>query len=112
MGSKVEVKRLVSKLSLPSRGRVAQGACLVLNMLTAGIYFILDITYLFLDRAAGRQKEKKRNINVWLPFVSPLLGTWPTTQACDLTGNRTSDPLLCRPALNPLSHNSWDMGIF
>ena len=34
------------------------------------------------------------------------LGTWPATQACALTGNRTSDLLVCRPALNPLSHTS------
>ena len=32
------------------------------------------------------------------------LGTWPTTQACALTGNRTSDPLAHRLALNLLSH--------
>ena len=37
----------------------------------------------------------------------PLTGvTWPTTQACVLTGNWTSDPLVCRLALNPLSHTS------
>ena len=33
-------------------------------------------------------------------------GTWPTTQACALTGNQTGDLLVCRPALNPLSHTS------
>ena len=37
---------------------------------------------------------------------APLLGTWPATQACALNGNRTGDPLVCRPALNPLSHTS------
>ena len=37
---------------------------------------------------------------------TPLLGTWPATQACALTGNRTSDPLVRRPVLNPLSHSS------
>ena len=62
--------------------------------------------YLFLDRAEGKEKERKRNINVWLPLPCPLLGTWPTTQACALTGNQTSDPLVCRLALNPLSHTS------
>ena len=36
----------------------------------------------------------------------PLLGTWPATHACALTGNRTRDPLVHRPALNPLSHTS------
>ena len=39
--------------------------------------------------------------------MCPLLwGTWPTTQACALTGNRTSDPLLHRLVLNSLSHTS------
>ena len=47
----------------------------------------------------------KRYIN-WFPLEHPQLGTWPTTQACALTGNRTSDPLVCRLALNPLSHTS------
>ena len=43
---------------------------------------------------------------MWLPLTRPLLGTWPITQACALTGNRTGKPLVCRPALNPLSHTS------
>ena len=42
--------------------------------------------------------------------MSPLLGTWPATQACALTenqtGNRTGNPLVHRPALKPLSHTS------
>ena len=63
--------------------------------------------YLFIFReGGGREKARERNINVWLPLAHPHLGTWPTTQTCALTGNRTSDPLVCRPALNPLSHNS------
>ena len=37
---------------------------------------------------------------------TPLLGTWPATQACALMGNQTGDPLVRRPALNPLSHTS------
>ena len=37
---------------------------------------------------------------------SPLLGTWPATQACALTGNRTGDPLVHRSVFNPLSHTS------
>ena len=41
-----------------------------------------------------------------LPLTHPTLGTWPTTQACALTGTQTGDPLVLRPALNPLSHTS------
>ena len=35
-------------------------------------------------------------------FPHPLLGTWPTTQACAPTGNQTSDSLVCRLSLYPL----------
>ena len=48
----------------------------------------------------------EKNINVWLPLTHSLLGTWPATQACALTGNQTSDPLIHRLALNLLSHTS------
>ena len=40
----------------------------------------------FFERVEGGEKERQRNINVWLPFMCPLLGTWPATQACALTG--------------------------
>ena len=52
------------------------------------------------------EKERERNINVWLPLACHLLWTWPTTQACALPGDQTSDPLVCRLALHPLSHTS------
>ena len=51
------------------------------------IYLFKDFIYLSLDRGEGRKKDRERNINVWLPFTCPQLGTWPTTQACALTGN-------------------------
>ena len=63
--------------------------------------------YLFIFREGeGKEKERERNINVWLPLACPLLGTWPATQACALTGNQTGDPLVRRLVLNPLSHTS------
>ena len=40
--------------------------------------FLKDIIYLFLDTGEGKEKESMRNINVWLPLVCPLLGTWLT----------------------------------
>ena len=45
-----------------------------------------DFIYLFLE-GKGREGERERNISVWLPPACPLLGTWPTTQVCALTGN-------------------------
>ena len=65
--------------------------------------FKKDFIYLFLERG----EERERNVNVWLPLMWPPVETWPTTQACALTGNGTGDnPLVCRQALNPLSHTS------
>ena len=69
-------------------------------------HFSQDLIYLFLEREEGREKERERNINVWLPLACSLLGTWPAIQVCALTGNQTSDLLVHRPGLNPLSHTS------
>ena len=45
----------------------------------------------------------------WLPLSHPQLGTWPATQACALTGNRTSNLSVHRLALSPLTHTSQGM---
>ena len=50
--------------------------------------------------------ERERNINVCLPLMRPLLGTWPATQACAPTGNQTCNSLVHKQALNPLSPTS------
>ena len=60
---------------------------------------------LFLKRREGKDKEKETNTDR-LPLLHPLLGTWPTTQARALLGNQTGHFLICKQALNPLSHTS------
>ena len=82
---------------------------LAANQLCCGsflFFFFKDFIYSFLERGEGKDKERERNINVWLPLTCPPLGTWPVTQACALTGKGTSNPLVRRPALSPLSHTS------
>ena len=81
-------------------GQASQRWSLVLH--TIELFLKEDFVHLFLEGKGGR--KRKRNINVWLSRA--LLGTWPATQACALTGNQTSDPLVCRLVLNPLSHTS------
>ena len=49
--------------------------------------FIKFFLNLFLERRKGKEEEREGNTNVWLPVTCPLLGTWPETQACALTGN-------------------------
>ena len=68
--------------------------------------FKKDFIYLFLENREGKKKERERNINEWLPLMGLLLGTWPSTQACALIGNRTYYPLVHRLPLNPPSHTS------
>ena len=40
------------------------------------ILFFKDFIYLFLDRGEGREKERERNINVWLPLAHSAPGNW------------------------------------
>ena len=54
---------------------------------TWGFFFKI---YLVLDKR-GREGERERNINAWLPHTHQW-GTWPATQACALAGNQTGDP--------------------
>ena len=60
----------------------------------------------FYRKGEGREKERERHINAWLPLMCLLLGTWPTGVACALTGNQTGNPLVRRPVLNQLSHTN------
>ena len=64
----------------------------------------------------GREKERERNTNVKEKETSagclsymPRPGTKPTPQAYTLTGNPTSDLLLCRTVSKQLSHTSLGM---
>ena len=61
------------------------------------------VIYLFLEKGKGKEKEGEKHRCVVVSHT-PLLGTWPATQAFALIGNRTGDPLVRRPVLNPLSH--------
>ena len=75
------------------------------------LFHLLFFNCLFLERE-GKEKERERNISVQekhqcvVASRTPSVGTWPATQACALTRNWTSDLLILRPALSPLSHSS------
>ena len=51
--------------------------------------------YLFLHK--GREGERGRETSMCGCLSCPLLGTWPTPQACALTGNWTGNPLVHSP---------------
>ena len=73
------------------------------------VYFF-KILFIYFQTKGKREREKgkERNINVRLLLTLPPPGAWPTTQACALTENGTSDPLVRRPVLNPLNYTSQD----
>ena len=58
--------------------------------------FFLKSIFIFLEQ----REERERNIDQ-LPLTHLPLRTWPTSQACALTGNLTSNPSVYRLALNP-----------
>ena len=62
--------------------------------------------YLCLEKGKGGRKIGKETSiqQTWLLLECPLRGTWSATQARALT--QTGDPLVHKPALNPLSHTS------
>ena len=83
------------------------------NILSSFLFlFFKDFIYLFLERGEGKERERERNISVLLPLICSLLGTCPTTQACAMTGSQTSDPLVHRFTLNPLSYTSQGLSCF
>ena len=70
------------------------------------LFFKKILFICFQREGREREREGKKHQCVVASHMPPTVGTWPTTQACGLTGNRTSDPVLYRLALNPLSHTS------
>ena len=62
--------------------------------------------YLFtLDKE--REEEGEKHQCVVASHMAPTGDlTWPATQAYALARNRTGNPLVRRPALNPLNHTS------
>ena len=74
------------------------------SLWSGSFLFLFLILFIFRERG-GKEKERERNID-WLPVTYPQMGTWPAAQACDLGQNWTSDLLVGRPTLSPLSHTS------
>ena len=90
---------------------ICQEAELLYHMVVPFLIFfnLKDFIYLFLERGEGREKERERNIHVWLPLTGPLLGTWPASRACVLTGNQTGNSGF---QANTQSTNPHQSGVF
>ena len=75
--------------------------------ISASFYFIQILFIYFRQRGREGEKEGEKHQCVVASHVPPTGDlTWLTAQASTLTGNPTGDPLVCRLALNPLSHTS------
>ena len=67
--------------------------------------FFKKYLFIFREEREGEREGEKHQCVVASPAPPPP-GTWPAAQVCALTGNQTSDPLVLRPVVNPLSHSS------
>ena len=84
-------------------------------LLTISAIFLFLKNYLFIFREKGREGEREGEEHqcvVASPTPPPGGLTWPTTQKCALTGNRTSDPLVLRLALNPTEPHQPGLCLF
>ena len=73
------------------------------HLLSKEVRFFKKILFIYFERGEGKEKGRMRNINVWLPLECSLLGTWPATQACALTGNQT----LANRNTSLSNNNTW-----
>ena len=76
-----------------------------LTLLTKLFVCFFKVLFIFREREREGEREGMKHQCV-VASCTPLRGTWPATQACALIRNRTSDPLVCKPLLNPLSYTS------
>ena len=70
------------------------------------ILFFFKVLFIFREGKVGRKRGRETSMHGCLSNTLPQLGIQAATQICALTRNQTSDPLVHRPALNPLSHTS------
>ena len=64
----------------------------------AFFFSFLKFLFIYLEREEGREKERERNIDVWLPLTWPPTGDLAYNPGCALTGNWTGDPLVHSPS--------------
>ena len=72
------------------------------------LFFNKDFIYLFLERGEGKEKERERNIEVWLPLLCPQLGDLAHNQARALAGNQLVTLWFTSLHSNPRSCTSQD----
>ena len=86
--------------------RLIRENTIILNMNFLNFSFFLRF-YLFNFRQRGKEGERKgEKHKCVVASCAPPTGDLTHTQAYSLTGNQTSDPLVHKLALNPLSHTS------
>ena len=84
-------KKKTTELYISNLSRL-QSKLLCNSSVSKPVYFndIFKRFYLFIFRERGREGERQgEKQQCVLPLEHPLVGTWPTTQACALTGNQT-----------------------
>ena len=67
--------------------------------------FFLNFIYFQREWKGGREGERHQCVAASCPLLGAG-GAWPKAQACFLARNQTSDPLVRRLVLSPLSHTS------
>ena len=75
--------------------------CLLATCMSSLFFKKILFTYFRQRAREGEREGEKCVVASHTPPTEDL--TWPATQACALTGNRTKESLVCKSVLNPLS---------
>ena len=93
-------RNFTSTFCLPN---ISMSLCFLI--LQSWVFFLKDFIYLFLEEMEG-EREGEEHLCMVASHMSPVGDLAHNLDLCPSTGNQTSDPLVRRPALNPLSHTS------
>ena len=72
-----QISHCSDPLSGQTNGRKLQLTYSVYSLVGKGQFFLEDFIYLFLERGKRKEKERERNISVWLPLGAPYWGPGP-----------------------------------
>lgn len=78
---------------------------------TGVFFFEILVVYFSGEGEGGRERERNTMCERNVASHTPPPETWPPTQACALTRNRTQDLSVRRPAPNPESHQAGQKNV-
>ena len=91
---------------------------IILQLSPYSLFFLRFYLFIFRERGRDGERDEEKHQCVretstdWSRLACLQPGTWPTTQACTVTRNRTGDLLVSRPNQSPEPHQPGQPRLF